>query len=48
MLVSALERNNSLLDLEMQWQGFNDSRYLALATSLPKIKTLQRIGFSWR
>jgi hypothetical protein len=48
MLVSALERNNSLLDLELQWQGFNDSHYLALATSFPKIKTLQRIGLSWR
>lgn len=48
VLVSALERNNSLMDLELQWQGFSDSRYLSLAASLPKIKTLQRLGVSWR
>jgi Ran GTPase-activating protein (RanGAP) involved in mRNA processing and transport len=48
VLVSALERNNSLVELQLQWHGFSESDFLALATSLPEIKTLQRIGFSWR
>jgi Ran GTPase-activating protein (RanGAP) involved in mRNA processing and transport len=48
VLVSALERNNSLVELELQWQSFSESHYVDLAKSLPEIKTLQRISFSWR
>jgi Leucine-rich repeat (LRR) protein len=52
-LVSALEQNTSLLHLELHHSpfshspGFSERAFLALAMSLPEIKTLQRVDFSW-
>jgi hypothetical protein len=51
-LVSALEQNTSLLHLEWHHSpfshspGFSERAILALAMSLPDIKTLQRLNFS--
>jgi Ran GTPase-activating protein (RanGAP) involved in mRNA processing and transport len=50
-LVSALEQNTSLLQLDLR-NDFSPSllrerAFLALAESLPEIKVLQRVDFSW-
>jgi hypothetical protein len=47
-LVSALERNISLLQLDLRHvRGFNERAFLALAESLPEIKVLQRVDFKF-
>jgi Ran GTPase-activating protein (RanGAP) involved in mRNA processing and transport len=47
-LVSALEQNTSLLFLDLRNnRGFGKRAFLALAESLPEIKVLQRVYFSW-
>jgi hypothetical protein len=51
-LVSALERNNSLLQLNLNLglrfhEGVSERAFLALAESLPEIKVLQRVEFDW-
>jgi Ran GTPase-activating protein (RanGAP) involved in mRNA processing and transport len=45
-LMSALERNTSLLQLDLR-NGFGERAFLALAESLPEIKVLQRLEFNW-
>jgi Ran GTPase-activating protein (RanGAP) involved in mRNA processing and transport len=55
-LVSALEQNTSLLQLDLRYNHhfverynhhFSKRAFLALAESLPQIKELQRIDFNW-
>jgi hypothetical protein len=47
-LVSALEQNTSLLQLDLRdSHGFSERAFLALAESLPDIKVLQQVDFSW-
>jgi hypothetical protein len=47
-LVSALERNTSLLQLDLSRNhGFSERAFLAFAESLPEIKVLQRVDFEW-
>jgi Ran GTPase-activating protein (RanGAP) involved in mRNA processing and transport len=46
-LVSALEQNTSLLHLDLRYNDFTERAILALAESLPKIKMLQQLDFSW-
>jgi Leucine-rich repeat (LRR) protein len=47
-LVSALEQNTSLLHLNLRLNhGLSEQAFLALAESLPKIKVLQGVDFSW-
>jgi Ran GTPase-activating protein (RanGAP) involved in mRNA processing and transport len=47
-LVSALEQNTSLLQLDLRDNhGFSELAFLALADSLPEVKALQRVEFSW-
>jgi Ran GTPase-activating protein (RanGAP) involved in mRNA processing and transport len=50
-LVSALEQNTSLLQLDLRDSDENDDvserAFLALAESLPEIKVLQRVDFNW-
>jgi hypothetical protein len=47
-LVSALELNTSLLHLDLRYnRRFSERAFLALAESLPEIKVLQRLDFSW-
>jgi Ran GTPase-activating protein (RanGAP) involved in mRNA processing and transport len=48
-LVSALEQNTSLLQLDLRHSGsaFSERAYLALAKSLPGIKVLQRVDLCW-
>jgi hypothetical protein len=49
-LLLALEQNASLLQLDLRHShdpGFSEQAFLALAKSLPEIKVLQRIDFSW-
>jgi Ran GTPase-activating protein (RanGAP) involved in mRNA processing and transport len=43
-LVSALERNHTLLLLDLRRDNFSPRAYLALAGSLPRIKALHEIG----
>jgi Ran GTPase-activating protein (RanGAP) involved in mRNA processing and transport len=46
--VSALERNQTMLELDLLWNDdFTERGYLALANSLPNIKAVQRIDLSW-
>jgi hypothetical protein len=46
-LVSALEKNTSLLQLDLHSPGFSERAFLALAESLLEIKVLQRVDFHW-
>jgi Ran GTPase-activating protein (RanGAP) involved in mRNA processing and transport len=46
-LVSALEQNTSLLHLDLCSDMLSERAFLALAESLPRIKVLQRVDFSW-
>jgi Ran GTPase-activating protein (RanGAP) involved in mRNA processing and transport len=46
-LVSALEKNTSLLQLDLRSIYFGERAFLALAESLPEIKVLQRVDFRW-
>jgi Ran GTPase-activating protein (RanGAP) involved in mRNA processing and transport len=49
-LVSALEQNTSLLQLDLRYDRepvYSEPAYLALAESLPEIKVLQRVDLSW-
>jgi Ran GTPase-activating protein (RanGAP) involved in mRNA processing and transport len=47
-LVSALEHNTSLLQLDLRDNlDLSKTAFLALATSLPKLKVLQRLDLSW-
>jgi Ran GTPase-activating protein (RanGAP) involved in mRNA processing and transport len=47
-LMSALEQNTSLLHLDLRHgNGVNERTFLAIAESLPEIKVLQRVDFSW-
>jgi Ran GTPase-activating protein (RanGAP) involved in mRNA processing and transport len=46
-LVSALEQNTSLLQLDLRHNGFSERAYFALAESLPEIKVLQQVDFNW-
>jgi Ran GTPase-activating protein (RanGAP) involved in mRNA processing and transport len=47
-LLSALEHNTSLLQLDLRSDlSFGERAFLALATSLPEIKVLQRLDLSW-
>jgi Leucine-rich repeat (LRR) protein len=47
-LVSALEHNTSLLQLDLRIRyELNERAFLALATSLPEIKVLQRSELRW-
>jgi hypothetical protein len=50
-LVSALEKNNSLLDLDLcqdrDENDFSERTFLALADSLPEIKVLQEVHLKW-
>jgi Ran GTPase-activating protein (RanGAP) involved in mRNA processing and transport len=45
---SMLERNETMLELDLLWNDdLTERGFLALANSLPDIKVLQRIDFSW-
>jgi Ran GTPase-activating protein (RanGAP) involved in mRNA processing and transport len=47
-LVSALEQNTSLLQLDLCYSpDVSERAFFALAESLPEIKVLQRVDFSW-
>jgi Ran GTPase-activating protein (RanGAP) involved in mRNA processing and transport len=46
-LVSALEQNTSLLQLDLRHNGLSERAYLALAESLPEIKVLQELDLRW-
>jgi Leucine-rich repeat (LRR) protein len=46
-LMSALEENETLEFLDLKNNAFSVQGYLALAASLPNIKGLRRIDFSW-
>jgi hypothetical protein len=47
-LMSALEQNTSLLHLDLCFNWYVSERaFLALVDSLPEIKVLQRVDFSW-
>jgi Ran GTPase-activating protein (RanGAP) involved in mRNA processing and transport len=46
-LVSALEQNTSLLQLDLRNNCFSERAFLALAESLPEIKVLQRANVRW-
>jgi Ran GTPase-activating protein (RanGAP) involved in mRNA processing and transport len=46
-LVSALEQNTSLLHLDLRCHIVSERVFLALAESLPEIKVLQQLEFSW-
>jgi Ran GTPase-activating protein (RanGAP) involved in mRNA processing and transport len=48
-LMSALEQNNSLLQLDLCDRSpcFSERAFLALAESLPEIKMLQQVDFYW-
>jgi hypothetical protein len=46
-LMSALEENETLEDIDLAGILFDVQGYLALASSLPNIKGLQQIDFSW-
>jgi Ran GTPase-activating protein (RanGAP) involved in mRNA processing and transport len=46
-LMSALEETETLLFLDLEENTFSIQGYLALASSLPNIKGLRRIDFSW-
>jgi Ran GTPase-activating protein (RanGAP) involved in mRNA processing and transport len=45
--MSALEENETLEYLELKENNFSVQGYLALASSLPNIKGLREIDFSW-
>jgi hypothetical protein len=46
--MSALERNTSLLHLNLRYNEFFTERaFLALAETLPEIKVLKREDFNW-
>jgi Ran GTPase-activating protein (RanGAP) involved in mRNA processing and transport len=46
--VSALERNRTMVELDLLWNDdLTERSFLALANSLPDIKTLQRLDLSW-
>jgi Ran GTPase-activating protein (RanGAP) involved in mRNA processing and transport len=46
--VSALERNQTMVELDLLWNDdLTERGLLALANSLPDIKTLQRLDLSW-
>jgi Ran GTPase-activating protein (RanGAP) involved in mRNA processing and transport len=47
VLASAIERNDSLTLLSMEDNEFGTRGLLALARSLPEMKALQRIDFTW-
>jgi Ran GTPase-activating protein (RanGAP) involved in mRNA processing and transport len=48
VLMSALEQNNSLLNLDLRYNyGISERVFLALAESLPEIKVLQGVDFEW-
>jgi Leucine-rich repeat (LRR) protein len=49
VLLSALEENTSLLHLDLRHHipTLSERAFLALAESLPEIKVLQRLDFSW-
>jgi Ran GTPase-activating protein (RanGAP) involved in mRNA processing and transport len=46
-LMSALEDNETLEELELEENTFSGRGYRALASSLPNIKGLRKISFSW-
>jgi Ran GTPase-activating protein (RanGAP) involved in mRNA processing and transport len=46
-LMSALEENETLDDLDLVENTFSVQGYMALASSLPNIKGLRQIDFSW-
>jgi Leucine-rich repeat (LRR) protein len=47
-MVSALEQNHSLIHLDLRYAyGFGERGLGALADSLPEVKVLQRVDFSW-
>jgi hypothetical protein len=46
-LVSALEENEILETIDLKDNAFSVQGYLALTSSLPNIKGLQQIDFSW-
>jgi hypothetical protein len=46
-LMSALEENETLEYLDLECNTFNVQGYMALASSLPNIKGLSQINFSW-
>jgi Ran GTPase-activating protein (RanGAP) involved in mRNA processing and transport len=46
-LVLALKQNTSLLQLDLRINGASERVILALAESLPEIKVLQRVDFTW-
>jgi Ran GTPase-activating protein (RanGAP) involved in mRNA processing and transport len=46
-MVSALKQNTSLLQLDLRNNGLSDRAFFALAESLPEIKVLQRVDFTW-
>jgi Ran GTPase-activating protein (RanGAP) involved in mRNA processing and transport len=46
-LASAIERNDTLLLLSMKNNAFGSRGILAFAWSLPEIKALQRVDFTW-
>jgi Ran GTPase-activating protein (RanGAP) involved in mRNA processing and transport len=46
-LVSALEENETLQVVDLESNDFTNEGYLALASSLPNIKGLRQIDFSW-
>jgi Ran GTPase-activating protein (RanGAP) involved in mRNA processing and transport len=46
-LVSALEQNTSLLQLDLRSNDVSERAFSALAESLPEIKVLQRVDLRW-
>jgi hypothetical protein len=46
-LVSASEENETLETVDLQLNDYTDQGYLALASSLPSMKGLRQIDFSW-
>jgi hypothetical protein len=46
-LVSSLERDETLEHLSLKGNHFSKSGFLALAASLPRIKVLEGITFTW-
>jgi Ran GTPase-activating protein (RanGAP) involved in mRNA processing and transport len=47
-LMSALEENKTLETFDLELNDITDQGYLALASSLPNIKGLREIDFSWK
>jgi hypothetical protein len=48
VIVSALEQNTSLLHLDLSDnRGLTERAFLAFAESLPEMKVLQRVDFTW-